>query len=111
MTQVHLGQIYHVAGSPTVSEAAAALVSIPDGALVIDDSGKITFCGERTAIPADHQAATVSDHRPGFLLPGFVDTHIHFPQTYAGDSYGGGQLLEWLGLCIYPAESRFADAE
>ena len=111
MTQVHLGHIYHVAGSPTVSEAAAALVSIPDGALVIDDSGKITFCGERTAIPADHQAATVSDHRPGFLLPGFVDTHIHFPQTYAGDSYGGGQLLEWLGLCIYPAESRFADAE
>src|ERR1700761_2178009 len=111
MTQVHLGQIYHVAGSPTVSEAAAALVSIPDGALVIDDSGKITFCGERTAIPADHQAATVSDHRPGVLLPGFVDTHIHFPQTYAGDCYGGGQLLEWLNLCIYPAESRFADAE
>lgn len=111
MTQVHLGHIYHVAGSPTVSEAAAALVSIPDGALVIDDSGTITFCGERTAIPADHQAATVLDHRPGFLLPGFVDTHIHFPQTYAGDSYGGGQLLQWLNLCIYPSESRFADAE
>jgi guanine deaminase len=111
MTQVHLGYIYHIAGSPTVSEAAVALVSIPDGALVIDDSGTVAFCGERTAIPAEHQAATVSDHRPGFLLPGFVDTHIHFPQTYAGDSYGGGQLLEWLNLCIYPAESRFADAE
>jgi guanine deaminase len=111
MTQVHLAHIYHVAGSPTVSEAAAALVSIPDGALVIDDSGTVAFCGERTAIPAEHQAATVSDHRPGFLLPGFVDTHIHFPQTYAGDSYGGGQLLEWLDLCIYPSESRFADAE
>ncbi|HZC89057.1 MAG TPA: amidohydrolase family protein [Mycobacterium sp.] len=111
MPQVHLGHIYHVAGSPTVSEAAAALVSIPDGALVIDDSGAITFCGERTAIPAGHQAATVFDHRPGFLLPGFVDTHVHFPQTYAGDSYGGGQLLEWLNICIYPSESRFADAE
>src|SRR6201996_3728504 len=111
MTQVHLGYIYHIAGSPTVSEAAVALVSIPDGALVIDDSGTVAFCGEQTAIPAEHQAATVSDPRPGFLLPGFVDTHIPFPQTYAGDSYGGGQLLEWLGLCIYPAESRFADAE
>lgn len=111
MTQVHLGHIYHVAGRPTVSEAAAALVSIPDGALVIDDSGRITFCGERTAIPAQHQAATVRDHRPGFLLPGFVDTHLHFPQTYAGDSYGGGQLLEWLNLCTYPAESRYTDAE
>ena len=111
VTQVHLGHIYHVAGSPTVSEAAAALVSIPDGALVIDDSGRITFCGKRTAIPAQHQAATVRDHRPGFLLPGFVDTHLHFPQTYAGDSYGGGQLLEWLNLCTYPAESRYTDAE
>jgi guanine deaminase len=111
MTQVHLGHIYHVAGSPTVSEAAAALVSIPDGALIIDDGGGITFCGERTAIPAGHQAATVVDHRPGFLLPGFVDTHVHFPQTYAADSYGGGHLLEWLNLCMYRAESRFAEAE
>ena len=111
MTQVHLGHIYHVAGSPTVSEAAAALVSIPDGALVVDDGGGITFCGERTAIPTGHQAATVMDHRPGFLLPGFVDTHVHFPQTYAADSYGGGHLLEWLNLCMYRAESRFAEAE
>ena len=111
MTQVHLGRIYHVSGRPTVGEAAAALVSIPDGALVIDDRGRIIFCGERSEIPASHEAATVFDHRPGFLLPGFVDTHIHFPQTYAGDCYGGGQLLEWLNLCIYPSESRFAEAE
>ena len=53
----------------------------------------------------------VVDHRPGFLLPGFVDTHVHFPQTYSGDSYGGGQLLEWLNSCIFPSESRFADPE
>ncbi|MBB5161991.1 amidohydrolase family protein [Mycobacterium sp. AZCC_0083] len=109
--QVHLGHVYHIAGSPKVTEAAAALVSIPDGALVVDDAGVITFCGERESLPDDAQPATVVDHRPGFLLPGFVDTHIHFPQTYAGDSYGGGQLLEWLNLCIFPSESRFADPE
>jgi guanine deaminase len=107
--QVHLGHVYHVAGSPTVTEAAAALVSIPDGALVFDDAGVITYCGERESLPAEAASVTVLDHRPGFLLPGFVDTHIHFPQTYAGDSYGGGQLLEWLNLCIFPSESRFAD--
>jgi guanine deaminase len=110
-SQIHLGHVYHVAGSPKVTEASAALVSIPDGALVIDDTGRITFCGDRTEIPAGNESATVLDHRPGFLLPGFVDTHIHFPQTYAGDSYGGGQLLEWLNLCIFPSESRFADPE
>jgi guanine deaminase len=109
MSQVHLGHIFHVAGSATVTQAAEALVSIPDGALVIDDDGGIAFCGERDSVPAGY--AAVYDHRPGFLLPGFVDTHIHFPQTYAGDSYGGGQLLEWLNLCIFPSESRFTDPE
>ena len=109
--RVHLGHVYHIAGSPKVTEAAAALVSIPDGALVVDDAGVITFCGARESLPVEARSATTVDHRPGFLLPGFVDTHIHFPQTYAGDSYGGGQLLEWLNLCIFPSESRFADPE
>lgn len=109
VSQVHYGHIYHVTGAPKVTDAADALVSIPDGALVIDDDGRITFCGNRSEAPED--SGTVFDHRPGFILPGFVDTHIHFPQTYAGDAYGGGQLLEWLNLCIFPSESRFADKD
>jgi guanine deaminase len=111
MSQVHYGHVFHVAGRPTVTESAAALVDIPDGALVVDDSGRIIFCGSRSEVPAEFGAARVQDHRPGYLLPGFVDTHVHFPQTYAGDSYGGGQLLEWLNHCIFPSESRFADPE
>ncbi|MDV8076798.1 guanine deaminase [Rhodococcus sp. IEGM 1370] len=111
MARVHRGHIFHVAGSPTVLDAAAALVSIPDGALVVGDDGIIEFCGEFDSLPTEFAQHTVADHRPGFLLPGFVDTHIHFPQTYAGDSYGGGQLLEWLNTCIFPSESRFADPE
>ncbi|CAN5689377.1 amidohydrolase family protein [soil metagenome] len=111
MSQIHLGHVFHIAGEPLVTEAAAALVSIPDGALVVDDTGRIVFCGDRSALPDEHAGGVVHDHRPGFLLPGFVDTHIHFPQTYAVDSYGGGQLLEWLNSCIFPSESRFADPE
>ncbi|MGB2921921.1 MAG: amidohydrolase family protein [Mycobacterium sp.] len=111
MTQVHLGHVFHLAGRPGVADSAGALVSLPDGALVIDDDGRVVFCGERGRLPARFGSAETVDHRPGFLLPGFVDTHIHFPQTYAGDSYGGGQLLEWLDQCIFPAESRLADPE
>jgi guanine deaminase len=109
--QVHLGHVYHIAGSPLVTEAADALVSIPDGALVVDDDGNIAYCGERDSVPREFASDPVHDHSGGFLLPGFVDTHVHFPQTYAGDSYGGGQLLEWLNLCIFPSESKFADPE
>ncbi len=111
MTQVHYGHVFHVAGRPTVDGAAAALAEIPDGAVVIDDHGRIMFCGNRSDVPGEFSSAVVHDHRPGFLLPGFVDTHVHFPQTYAGDSYGGGQLLEWLNQCIFPSESRFANPE
>nr|WP_254925451.1 MULTISPECIES: amidohydrolase family protein [unclassified Rhodococcus (in: high G+C Gram-positive bacteria)] len=111
IARVHRGHIFHVAGSPTVTDAATALVSIPGGALVVGDDGIIEFCGEFDSLPSRFADLAVADHRPGFLLPGFVDTHIHFPQTYAGDSYGGGQLLEWLNTCIFPSESRFADPE
>ncbi len=106
---VHYGHLLHLPGSPRITEAPDALVSIPDGALVVGDAGTILFSGRRAELPDRYGLATVHDHRGGYLLPGFVDTHIHFPQTYAGDCYGGGQLLEWLNRCIFPAESRFAD--
>ncbi len=112
MSTLHRGHIFHLTGSPTVTEAADALVEIPDGALLIDDDGRIEWCGrfgerpQRTGAPVE-----IVDHGDAFLLPGFVDTHIHFPQVNSIDAYGGGQLLEWLNSCIFPAEARFADAE
>lgn len=109
MARIHLGHIFHLTGSPLVTQAAQALVSIPEGALVVEDDGKIAFCGERANVPLKYRSTPVSDHRPGFVLPGFVDAHVHFPQTFAGDSYNGGQLLEWLNQCMYPSEARFAD--
>ncbi|MDS1116408.1 amidohydrolase family protein [Gordonia westfalica] len=108
---VHFGHIFHLTGSPAVTGAADALVSIPDGALVIGGDGTIRYSGERSALPDEFATAEPHEHPGGYLLPGFVDTHIHFPQTYAGDSYGGGQLLEWLNLCIFPSEARFADPD
>ncbi|MBH5145322.1 amidohydrolase family protein [Rhodococcus erythropolis] len=111
MTHLHRGHVFHISGRPTVEDAAQSLVSIPDGVLAIDDAGTIVYCGEFESLPGDLAGGEIHDHRPGFLLPGFVDAHIHFPQTYAGDAYGGGQLLEWLDLCVFPSESRFADPE
>ncbi|MDY6808493.1 MAG: guanine deaminase [Actinomycetota bacterium] len=110
MSITHLGQIFHIAGRPAASGADAALVWLPDGALVIDDDGTITYCGSRDDRPADI-TETIRDHGDAFLIPGFVDTHIHLPQTYSVDAYGGGQLLEWLDTCIFPAEARLADPE
>jgi guanine deaminase len=109
MSTVYRGHIFHVAGSPAVSRARHHLVSLPDGALVVSEDGSIEWLGDATSLPARFEAATVVDNRGGYILPGFVDAHVHFPQTYSTGAYGGGQLLEWLDNCIFPAESRLAD--
>ena len=109
---IHLGHVIHIAGSPTVDHAVEALVDIADGALVVDErSGIIGYCGPASELPAEFADQPVIRHDDAFLIPGFVDTHIHFPQTYSLDAYGGGQLLEWLSTCIFPAEARLADPE
>lgn len=109
--RAYRGHLLHIGGAPLLAQASEHLVSVPDGVLVVDDDGVIAFSGEYARMPPEMADAHVVDHRPGFLLPGFVDTHIHFPQTYCTDSYGGGQLLDWLQRCIFPAEARFADEE
>jgi len=108
-SEVFRGHIFHIAGAPTVAHAREHLVSLPDGALVTGVDGTILWVGVFVELPARFAALPVT--RTGFIVPGFVDTHLHFPQTYTTDAYGGGQLLEWLDECVFPAESRLADPE
>ena len=111
MATTHRGHVFHIAGSPLVTQAAEHLVAFPDGALVVDDEAIILWCGDWKDLPAEHVNETVVDHHGAFIVPGFVDTHMHFPQVWCGDSYGGGQLLEWLNSCIFPSESKFEDPD
>lgn len=108
--RAYRGHLLHIAGAPPLAGARDHLVSEPDGVLLVDDSGQIAFSGDYARMP-DAADAEIVDCRPGFLVPGFIDTHIHFPQTYCTDSYGGGQLLDWLERCIFPAEAELADPE
>jgi guanine deaminase len=46
---------------------------------------------------------------PGFMIPGFIDTHIHSPQyVFTGTGYDLG-LLEWLQKYTFPKECQFDD--
>ncbi|HYI51533.1 MAG TPA: amidohydrolase family protein [Microbacterium sp.] len=107
---IYRGHLLHIAGSPTLEESADALVSEPDGALAVDATGRIAYSGAWTGLPASLAQDDVVVTR-GCLLPGFVDTHVHYPQTLATDEFGGGELLEWLERCVFPAESRLADPD
>jgi guanine deaminase len=51
------------------------------------------------------------EHWPGRIIaPGFVDMHVHFPQTNVIGSPADG-LLPWLENYTFPEEQRFADAD
>ncbi|MDN4490329.1 amidohydrolase family protein [Demequina sp. SYSU T00068] len=106
---VYRAHIFHIAGSPAQDQVDRALVSHPDGALVVDGDGRIVHLGPWADLPDAFADAPVT--RADYLLPGFVDSHLHYPQSYATAAHGGGQLLEWLDHCIFPTESQFADPE
>jgi guanine deaminase len=78
-----------------------------DGALLIRD-GRIAACGDYSKIAPQQPNAATRDLRGGFLLPGLVDTHIHFPQLRVLGSWGRS-LLDWLEHCALPAEVRMSD--
>jgi guanine deaminase len=84
-----------------------ALESVWDGGLLIR-GGRIDAAGEYAALRAAHPDAVTRDLRGGFLLPGFVDTHIHFPQVRILGSLGRS-LLDWLEHVALPEEARMAD--
>ena len=50
------------------------------------------------------------EHPPVTNLPGFIDTHLHYPQTEMIAAYGE-QLLEWLETYTFPTERKFADPD
>ncbi|XXQ55149.1 guanine deaminase [Xenophilus aerolatus] len=83
-----------------------------DGLLVVaaDAQGRqrVLDAGDFRAVSARHPDAPVT-HLPGRILaPGFIDMHIHFPQTDIIGAPAEG-LLPWLENYTFPAESRFAD--
>ncbi|MES2936326.1 MAG: guanine deaminase [Pseudomonadota bacterium] len=59
---------------------------------------------------ADRFPGVAVEHLPGRILaPGFIDLHVHFPQTDVIGSPADG-LLPWLENYTFPHEARFADA-
>ncbi|SEG50453.1 guanine deaminase [Marinobacterium lutimaris] len=79
-----------------------------DGMMVVQD-GRILALGEAAEImPGLSSGTTIRHYEDALITPGFIDTHIHYPQTGMIASYGE-QLLDWLENYTFPAEQKFAD--
>lgn len=89
-------------------DSAAALVYFGDGALAIG-GGEIVACGVYSEVRRDHPDAAVRDLRGSYIVPGFIDTHIHFPQARIIGGLGYS-LLDWLEGLTLPEEAKLADS-
>ena len=86
--------------------AGGILRGADDVALAVAE-GVIIARGDPATVVRDHPDHGVVDVRDGVLLPGLVDTHLHYPQVRAIGAMGM-PLLEWLEHCALPEECKLA---
>ncbi|WP_263262982.1 guanine deaminase [Pseudomonas sp. RIT-PI-S] len=104
--KAYRASLLHSLGDPTEVGIEASYEYISDGLLLIED-GKIAAQGEAAALlPTLPEGTPVEHFERGLITPGFIDTHIHLPQTGMIGAYGE-QLLDWLNTYTFPCERQF----
>lgn len=104
------GPLLHCLADPGDSREPddKSIAYFADGLLLIKD-GLIDYVGPAKNMLSSLGSDIPIDHFPDALLvPGFVDCHVHYPQTNVIASFGT-QLLDWLNTYTFPAEAAFAD--
>ena len=92
---------------PFYKDERDAVRYLPDGLLVIDGE-KIKDFGPWAKLGEHYAHVPVTAYSDRLILPGFIDTHIHYPQSEMIAAYGE-QLLGWLEKYTFPTELKFRD--
>lgn len=93
--------------SPFDGDPGAAFRVESDAGVLVRD-GLILDRGPYPRLRAGHPDEEITHLQGGVLLPGFVDTHVHFPQVRVIGGLGM-PLLDWLERCALPEEAKLAD--
>ena len=105
--QAFRGSILHFLDDPLHGEARSYRY-FDDGVLLLR-AGMVEAVGDATLLKTLAPDVELTDYRGRLIMPGFIDTHVHYPQTDMIAAYGE-QLLQWLDRYAFPTESRFDDA-
>lgn len=106
--QAYRAQLLYFRDTPKAEDDACEWIR--DGLLVVRD-GCIEQCGDYDRLIGSLPPGTpVQDWRGHLITPGFIDTHIHYPQTDMIASPAPG-LLPWLETYTFPTERRFENPE
>ena len=108
MSRLLIGPTLRFDGAPQNGVWEDAVRIDTDGAVLIE-GGKIAALGDARALQAAHPKAEVVHYGQNTLIsPGFVDAHVHYPQTAIIASWGK-RLIDWLNGYTFPEEIRLAD--
>jgi guanine deaminase len=106
--KAYRASIVHSLGDPAEIAVEDSYAYFDDGLMIVED-GKILAVGHASelleTLDSDVQVLTYKD---ALISAGFIDTHIHLPQTGMVGSYGE-QLLDWLNTYVFPCERQFED--
>ncbi len=95
--------LLHFIDDPDVSDNAWQYF---ENGLLLIKQGRIVGLGEYNNELLD--GVELFDYSDKLVMPGFIDTHTHYPQSEMIASYGA-QLLDWLGKYTFPTERKFSN--
>ena len=100
------GDIFYFTQQPIKS--ANFYKHIKSGVLYVEN-GRVLNVGLYSKLKNQYKNAVITDYSGKLIMPGFVDTHVHYSQTEMIASYGE-QLLDWLNTYTFPTERKFSDS-
>ncbi len=102
-----LGHTLSLSKNPFETDPLDSYVSDSRGGLLLRD-GKIYAKGTAEDLKNRFKQAEVVDYGQKLIIPGFVDSHVHYPQTAIIASWGK-RLIDWLNEYTFPEEMKFHD--
>jgi len=107
MIKIIRGEIFDFFGKLSHDASKPVPRFFSDGALAISE-GKVVELNFYKNIREKYPEAPCEDYSGKLIVPGFMDTHIHYPQTGIIGLFGY-QLIDWLNGYVFPAERSYKD--
>lgn len=108
--KVLTGTVVGFIGTPTSGTVSEQdVLHIEKGAIAVNADGRIAWIGAVAELPEQYENAARHDYPGQYLMAGFIDAHVHFPQ-YRMPAAPGKSLMEWLSKYTFPEEIQYGDA-
>ena len=99
------GDILYFTDNPAKNPAGTKYS--PDSVLLVQD-GKVVGVQSYKELKQKSPNLKLVDYSGKLIVPGLIDTHVHYPQSEMMAAYGA-QLLDWLNNYTFPTEESFSD--